>query len=78
VAPMDSEFNDQLAGGVRDLSRLQEEHRRYSQQLESLSSKPYLSEDEKLEAVRLKKLKLRIKDQMMALHRAPASAANVA
>jgi hypothetical protein len=46
------------------LSRLQEQHRYYSQQLESLLNKPYLSEDEKLEEVRLKKLKLRIKDRI--------------
>lgn len=56
------------------LRQLQEEHSRYSEQLESLSAKPYLSEDEKLEEVRLKKLKLRLKDQISALSRAPGAA----
>lgn len=50
------------------IKALEAEHRRYSEQLEALSQKPYLSEDEQLEEVRLKKLKLRIKD-MMAAHR---------
>ena len=36
----------------------------YSQRLDSLIQKRYLTEDEKLEEVRLKKLKLRLKDQM--------------
>ena len=56
-------------GQVEDeaLRRLQEQHRNYSQQLESLLSKRYLSEEEKLEEVRLKKIKLRLKDEMYGL-----------
>jgi hypothetical protein len=49
--------------GIRELEA---QHRRYSEQLEALIQKPYLSEDEQLEEVRLKKLKLRVKDQMVA------------
>lgn len=49
-----------------NLYELEAQHRRYSEQLEALIQKPYLSEEEQLEEVRLKKLKLRIKDQMAA------------
>ena len=44
--------------------KLATEHSQYAQRLEALANKPYLSEEEKLEEVRLKKLKLRLKDQM--------------
>ena len=37
-----------------ELDRLHEEHRRYAQQLEELLQKPYLSEDEQIEEIRLK------------------------
>jgi hypothetical protein len=46
------------------IRRLEEEHRHYSEKLEALLQKPWLSEDEQLEEVRLKKLKLHIKDQL--------------
>ena len=59
------EANGRMAG--ESLRQLQEQHRRYSQLLESLVSKPYLSEDEKLEEVRLKKIKLRLKDEISGL-----------
>ena len=44
------------------------------QRLDSLTQKRYLTDDEKLEEVRLKKLKLRLKDQMQTIERQiPAS-----
>ena len=49
--------------------RLREEHIRYASQLDQLAAKIFLSEEEKLEEVRLKKLKLRVKDQMELLVR---------
>jgi len=49
-----------------EIRRLEAEHRNYSEQLETLLQKPYLSEDEQLEEVRLKKLKLHTKDQIVA------------
>lgn len=49
-----------------EIRRLEAEHRHYSEQLETLLQKPYLSEDEQLEEVRLKKLKLHAKDQIVA------------
>ncbi len=61
-----------------DSRRMAEEHHAYTLQLERLLINPYLTEEEKLEAARLKKLKLRLKDRMEALARGsgtPLSAA---
>ena len=52
-----------------EINRLHDEHRRYAQRLEELIQKPYLSDDEQLEEVRLKKLKLHAKDLIYALER---------
>ena len=52
-----------------EFRRLVVEHTQHSQRLESLTQKRFLSEDEKLEEVRLKKLKLRLKDQMEMIER---------
>jgi hypothetical protein len=52
-----------------EINRLQTEHHRYAQRLEELLQKPYLSEEEQLEEVKLKKLKLHIKDEISALER---------
>ena len=60
---------DQLLAGQEEFQRLAQEHSQYSQRLESLTQKRFLTEDEKLEEVRLKKLKLRLKDQMVLLER---------
>ena len=58
---------EQLLTGHDQFQRLVQEHSQYSQRLESLTQKRYLTEEEKLEEVRLKKLKLRLKDQMQSL-----------
>jgi uncharacterized protein YdcH (DUF465 family) len=58
---------DQLLAGHEEFRRLVQEHSQFSQRLESLTQKRYLTEDEKVEEVRLKKLKLRLKDQMLSL-----------
>ncbi len=50
-----------------EINRLNAEHRRYAQRLDELVQKPYLSADEQLEEVRLKKLKLHAKDLIVAL-----------
>ena len=60
---------DQLLAGHDEFRRLVQEHSQFSQRLESLTQKRYLTEDEKLEEVRLKKLKLRLKDQMELIER---------
>jgi hypothetical protein len=53
---MATQVRDQLLASNESFRKLLEEH-----------SQKYLSEDEKLEEVRLKKLKLRLKDQMESL-----------
>lgn len=47
------------------LRQLIEEHSRYSAKLEGLTQVPYLSAEDQLEEVRLKKLKLRVKDEIV-------------
>ena len=60
---------DQLLASHEEFRRLASEHTQYSQRLDSLIQKRFLSEEEKLEEVRLKKLKLRVKDQMELIER---------
>ena len=61
---MDASLREELIASHEEFRRLAHEHSQYSQRLDTLLGKRYLTEDEKLEEVRLKKLKLRIKDQM--------------
>ena len=60
---------DQLLASHDEFRRLATEHTQYAERLDLLTQKRYLTEDEKLEEVRLKKLKLRLKDQMEAIER---------
>jgi uncharacterized protein YdcH (DUF465 family) len=49
------------------------QHSQYAQQLDALEALPHLSEQDQIEEHRLKKLKLRLKDQMLEMmnrHRA--------
>ena len=50
-----------------EFRKLAEEHSKHHRQLESLDSKGLLTAPEQLEEQRLKKLKLRLKDQMNAI-----------
>jgi hypothetical protein len=58
---------EQILTGHDQFQRLVQEHSQYSERLDSLTQKRYLTDDEKMEEVRLKKLKLRLKDQMQSL-----------
>jgi hypothetical protein len=58
---------EQLLASHDEFRRLAQEHAQHSLRLNSLIEKRYLSEDEKLEETRLKKMKLRLKDQMQMI-----------
>ena len=64
---MGSQVREVLLANNDEFRRLVQEHSQYSQRLETLLQKRFLSDDEKVEEVRLKKLKLRLKDQMERL-----------
>jgi uncharacterized protein YdcH (DUF465 family) len=49
--------------------RLVEEHHSYDSRLEELSTRKFPSEEEKLEELRLKKLKLHLKDRIYGILR---------
>lgn len=61
---MNVPVREQLLASSDEFRKLADEHSNYSQRLDSLANKKYLSEEEKVEEVRLKKLKLRLKDEM--------------
>jgi len=60
-------IREQLMATSQEYQRLRDEHARYSARIQELAARPYLTDEEKLEETRLKKLKLRVKDQMELL-----------
>jgi uncharacterized protein YdcH (DUF465 family) len=50
-----------------EFRRLAGQHSEFSHKLDALESLPHLTDEEQLEETRLKKLKLRLKDQMEAI-----------
>ena len=47
-----------------EYQRLAEQHRQYEAELQKISKSPYLNSEDLLEEIKLKKLKLRCKDEM--------------
>jgi uncharacterized protein YdcH (DUF465 family) len=62
-------IREELMANNPEYRRLREQHTQYASQLNLLAAKNFLTEEEKVEEVRLKKLKLRAKDQMEMLVR---------
>jgi hypothetical protein len=60
---------DHLLASHEEFRKLALEHTQHEERLDTLTQKRYLTDDEKLEEVRLKKLKLRLKDQMELIQR---------
>ncbi len=77
AAPSQTTANDAAADPSRaEFSRLIGEHAQYANRLESLTQKRYLTDDEKLEEVQLKKKKLLLKDQILRLQQSPPADKN--
>src|SRR5258706_7606587 len=66
---MDSqeELKAHLMATDEEYRRLAAEHSSYAKQLDELEALPHLSAEEEIEEHRLKKIKLRLKDQMEAI-----------
>lgn len=67
------ELRAHLMASNEEFRNLVAQHAKYHHQLEVLEAKHHLTDQEQMEEVRLKKLKLRLKDQMndiMARYRA--------
>ena len=63
----EAELREQLLKDNAEFRRLAAEHQHYSDQLDDLINKHFLSEEEQLQEKNLKKKKLMLKDQMYSM-----------
>ena len=61
------ELKAHLMATSEEFRNLATQHSQFHKLLEELEAKPHLTEEEQVEEVRLKKQKLRLKDQMNAI-----------
>ena len=61
------ELRAHLMATNEEFRRLAAQHSEFAQKLDALEALPHLTHEEQLEETRLKKLKLRLKDQMEAI-----------
>ena len=64
---MSQDIPGELMSTNEEFRNLAQEHSRYEEQLHQLTRQPYLSSEDFLLEAQLKKLKLRLKDQMQQL-----------
>lgn len=64
MATMTHDIRQSLLAADSEFRRLVEEHTRCESQLEEMLNQPYLSSEDLLQEIALKKIKLRLKDQM--------------
>ena len=63
----EAELRDHLMTRSEEYRKLAAEHRSFEEQLEQLTRRHHLTEQERIREVTLKKMKLALKDQMYAL-----------
>lgn len=63
----EAELREQLMRANEQFRKLAAEHKMYAEQLEKLTSRAFLTEDEQLQETNLKKKKLMLKDQMYSM-----------
>ena len=63
----EEDLKTHLLATNEEYQRLSGQHSEFAKKIEALESLPHLSEEEQLEEIRLKKVKLRLKDQMEAI-----------
>ena len=61
------ELKAHLIAANEEFRNLASQHSDFARQLDALESLPHLTQEQELEETRLKKLKLRLKDQMEAI-----------
>jgi uncharacterized protein YdcH (DUF465 family) len=61
------ELRAHLMSTSEEYQRLATQHSEFAKQLDALEALPHLTQDQELEETRIKKLKLRLKDQMEAI-----------
>ena len=61
------ELKAHLMSTNEDFRQLAQQHLDYARKLDALEAQPHLTEQEQIEETRLKKIKLRLKDQMEAI-----------
>ena len=64
MAAMQRSPRDILLNADADYQRLFEQHQKYDAELQRILKEPYLSSEDLLEEIKLKKLKLHCKDEM--------------
>jgi uncharacterized protein YdcH (DUF465 family) len=63
----EAELREKLMSSNDEFRRLAKEHQSYARELEKLSTRPYLNEEERLQEINLKKRKLLLKDRMQSM-----------
>jgi len=61
------ELKAHLMATNEEFRRLATQHSEYAKKLDALEARPHLTDEEQMEETRLKKMKLRLKDQMEAI-----------